>query len=142
MELVKNSKGTFAKLVNKLQSANKESVEVGWFSDQGTHHSGLSYPNLARVHLNGVRVPKRDILGMTLFLYPLKGDKKISNLVFSWAKNPSTREDALLRDLGNYERDNIKRTFGDPVLGVTSNPTPLVDTGEWKEATEVRVKRD
>ncbi len=139
MEIKKNKSGDFFKFLGEIEEAQTTEVEVGWFKEQGTHHSGVTYPELAKIHLNGVRVPKRDILGVSLFLNDPSTDPKIKSLIRSWIKRKGMSVESLFNSLGEIEKKRVMDTFGDPRLGITGNPTPLVDTGDWRSTTDFRV---
>jgi hypothetical protein len=138
MDLIKGDR--FSKFLNRLDSASKDSVDIGWFAEQGYHYSGLSYPDLAQVHFNGLSVPKRDILGVALFLHNPATDRDLKNIIKSWIGEESGRSEELYEAIGMLEKHNVKKSFGSPVLGVTNNPTPLLDTGDWKENTRYKVE--
>lgn len=142
MQIIKNSSGDFFKLLNKIKDAENDKVDIGWFNEQGKHHSGMSYPELARVHLNGVRVPKRDILGVAMFLHNPKTDKAIKRAIRKWLRKNNLATKDLFLMLGRVEKKNITETFGNSLLGITLNPTPLVDTGEWKSKTAFKLRSE
>jgi len=135
MELHRHKSGGFAKLLRDVKEGSEEFVEVGWFKEQGQHYSGLSYPDLAKVHRNGVQVPKRDILGILLFLHSPKNDPTVKRLLRKWVRKKEFTAKDLFLSLGRRERKLLMSVFGHPQLGITSNPTPLVDTGDWKSKT-------
>lgn len=142
MELHRNKSGGFSKFLKDVQEGGDESVEVGWFKEQGQHYSGLSYPDLAKVHRNGVQVPKRDVLGLLLFLHSPKNDPKVKSLLRKWLRKREFTAKDLFLALGRRERRLLMSVFGHPQLGITNNPTPLVDTGDWKSKTVFKVSGD
>lgn len=139
MDINFNPNAGFGKLLRKLKDANSKTVDIGWFAEQGFHHSGMTYPALARKHLFGDEVPERDILGVALFLHNPKSDNELKRIIANWVKSDTNKSDQLFHAIGKLEEINIKNSFGNPMLGVAYNPTPLIDTGEWKEATTYRV---
>lgn len=141
IDFVRNS-GKFEELLQEIKKAGKEEVEIGWFSEQGNHYSGYTYPQLARVHRDGAGVPIRDVLGVSLFLKDPKSDPRMKRIIKDWLRGKYGKISAqeLFRKIGVRQQRNLKNAFGHPLLGITSNPTPLIDTGDWKKATKFKVK--
>jgi hypothetical protein len=71
-------------LEKKLRALEKANIQVGWTEDQ--HYSGMSYADLALLHVNGVpskNIPSRNPLGVSYYTFaPSKNfDKEIINFL-------------------------------------------------------------
>lgn len=129
-----------------MKELNGSTVEAGWFEEQGLHtQAGISYTALAELHFSGGdgRFPKRDILGLSSFLFPPQNDSNMLRVFKKWMANPDKISlNDLLDNIGKRQAINIKNAFGRSELGVTKNPTPLIDTGEWRKKTAYKTSKD
>ncbi|AZV02122.1 hypothetical protein Arno162_82 [Pectobacterium phage Arno162] len=130
----------------------QNSVKVGYFDDQGKHHSGMTYPTLMYLQeVHGVRskdgLVRRQAFGKTMQLS--SGDilnKTHLSLLRSLRqlKNP----DAALNTFGKEAQDAIKETFGNTALLKSNAPatikkkgfnSPLIETSELRDRLTYRV---
>lgn len=127
------------KFIRKVQKLDDQDVKVGWFVEQGKHGpSGYLFPQLVAIHHNGINVPKRPILSIVANLEgPSKNSRDIRAILRNFFNNIETSiPSSVLEGLGEYYVRIIKRYFGSSYLSPTStNPDPLVDTGELKRNT-------
>lgn len=139
-----NPKGNLGKLLNKLQTLNKQKIEVGYFSEQGLHATGDSYANIMKVNYNGWQIMNLVSNAMKTDIRKRSGtlSREINQLVHT---NQSTNN--FLMDLGNtYAHYSINYFGNDNFLVVTSNPTPMIDTGEladnfaWRTSLTMQYK--
>ena len=127
-----NPNGRLGKLVKKLEQLNKQKVEVGYFSEQPLHYTEDSYANIMKVNENGWTI-------MSLIGDAIRNDlrkvngvlgRELKQLVHTTSFSPQN----MLDNLGNtYAHYSINYFGNDQVLVVTSNPIPMVDTGELSE---------
>lgn len=135
------------------QLANEEAF-VGVSESQGTHYSGMTYPELGILHANGsseLNIPSRDIAEWSLLTYKghnkLKADLKrfLGNLdkrpritakqvAQNWAKDFHEHSLTIFGNT-NYLQSNAQYTQTLKELdGVSPSDNPLVWTGDYKNA--------
>lgn len=132
---------SFQENMKEIVKVDGKYVDAGWFESQGQHpHADMTYPELAHYHATGHNwVTPRDILALTSAVYPVDKDAKILGVLSRWINsNGAQNLDDLLDDLGKVQVERITSLFGSSLLGVTSNPTPLIDSGELKGHTARR----
>lgn len=131
--------------LKRLKKTKSLCSQTGWFGDQGHHlqdPNEPTYPELANIHADGLGVEKRDVFSIAEFHFPLEANQDIAEaLAFFLDSNEDVRE--LFQDLGEIQEDILRDIMGNPrYLPVTTNETPLVLTGDFKEALTTRVKRN
>ena len=126
---------------------------MGYFQSQGIHSpSELYYTELMRIHEYGTDTIKaRPVLaGAWYTLAEEMRTKafsiKLKSFLCRYVKEDKNfNNDKLLDYVGQWGVRYAQDIFGDPILGVTWNPTPLVETGElsdnfaWKTTLTGRV---
>jgi len=140
----------FNQLVKRIRNLANESVEVGHFAQQGTHHSGMSYPELMRLHhtggsSSGVPIPPRPVQTILKFRNTKLAKPGINKAFRDYAKRKSNRASTgkLLSDIGVFLRDEEKKIFGSPDLAPNAVPpkdrnNPLIVTGDLKNKVAYR----
>ena len=130
------------KAIGKLSG---QSVEAGWFDEQGEHPTaGMSYPELALYHAQGRNgVTPRDVLGLAGAIYPPDKDRVVLKAIGDWLENPKVNSiDNLLDIIGANSVNKIQSLFGSAMLHRTPmNPDPLIDTGALREATSYQTSK-
>ena len=125
--------------LKEIEKLSGQSVEAGWFDEQGEHPTAeMSYPELALYHAQGRNgVVPRDVLGLAGAMYPPDKDEVVMRALGKWLDNPKGNSiDALLGIIGENSVNKIKSLFGSALLTRTShNPDPLVATGALRDAT-------
>lgn len=140
-------------IVDQLSKLQGQSIEVGHFKEQGLHKSGFSFPELMAFHHNGgtptgdAYVVPRPLLDLFFekHRHSMFNDRVIKAAFTRWKKRTPSEESnkKLLADIGRRIAKLEKDAFGDPsLLPVTNNPTPLVDTGELRNAVAFRTSLD
>lgn len=136
-----NRNGNLGKLLNKLQKLNRQKVQIGYFQSQGIHTpSELHYTELMRIHEYGTDTIKaRPVFAGAWYTLAEEVRGKAFKVTMTNYLNRYVKEaenfnnDKLLDYVGQWGVRYVQSVFGDPVLGVTWNPTPLIDTGELSE---------
>lgn len=122
------------KLENKIKAISKAGVNSGYFSSQQDHQSGIPYAEIMNIHEYGFHGnPSRPVRQITFKFVSNDKRKRTSDLkdYFYWDKPLSE----VLDGIGWKVTATAYDVFGDSgLLAVTSNPTPLVDTSELRNA--------
>lgn len=135
-------------LITAVKNLSKSTVKVGFFSEQGKHYSGFSYPALMYLHeVHGIpttggktyrrafetamQLDRKKLLAQT--------QKNLKAMFKSGQVDPET----LLSHFGRETIHSIKEVFGNPSLLPPNLPstikskggrnTPLVDKSELVE---------
>jgi len=146
-KLKRNPNNLLQKNLRALRKLQGSEVEFGHFSEQGTHYSGYSYPQLMAFHHNGsdpsgvVHVLPRPLILILKRSNPnLLSDSEVRRAFKDWSMRlPSQKSNRILLDsIGRRMSKKERDIFGDVRLGVTSNPTPLVLTGDLRDATSYK----
>lgn len=142
------------KLLRNLQSLNNSSVEIGHFTEQGLHSSGLTYPHLLAVWDFGVvegqeGVQRRPLLNFSFEQVQsgeLTNSPEFKQAMNEWARNAlnTNADEELLDDVGKLARDKYKEVFGKigRFMPPDSTGTPMFETGELKSATAYRTSKN
>lgn len=151
VKLKREKGGITDRLLKNLQKLDKESVEVGHFASQGTHSSGMTYPELLALWDYGVVEGHEGTVRSPLLAYDFDlragGDKSAMNQsVKQWSRNaekPSANLQ-LLSGIGDAGRQSYKDKFG--IVGLFMPPdstgTPMFETGELKQSTAYKTTID
>lgn len=143
------------KLLKELNQKSK--VHVGHYNDQGEHYSGLTYPDLMKLHHFGTgagrgQIPARPVLSILGF----RVNNNIRKVFFGVSevfKKGSYSSNVLkyLTKVGNVMQRMERDIFGDTsTLASNSSTTvtlkqgrnqPLVDTEDLRNKIEVRIKK-
>jgi hypothetical protein len=138
-------KGGFEDKIKKaFKLGDDESVEFGWFDEQGDHpntNGQMTYAELALYHATGGngsgKVVARPVLDIAMAMYPPGANKELMPILIAWLKDPSQGNTELM--FSNFGKDyveKIKGLFGSSYLHPTSsNPDPLIDSGALREHT-------
>ena len=127
-------------LEESIMKVHKQNVEAGFFAEQGTHYSGMTYPQLMFKHEYGTEtLPPRPVFrnaanNMVIALDNLKSSKArpVKQAFGSWKKNLAKKSspNTLLDELGQFTLRELNEIFGNKrYLTVTRNRTPLIKTG-------------
>lgn len=141
---IRKVKGGFEDRMAKICSQTSDNAAlVGWFASDGAHPSadGMTYPALAKYHATGSEgVPIRDVLGVALDFFSPKEHPDITRALSEYINKPTdTSLDNLISQVGESFWLECLDTIGNPArLATTSNPTPLVDTGELRSHLSYR----
>ncbi len=141
---VRKVKGRFEDRMAKICSQTSDNAAlVGWFASDGVHPDtdGMTYPDLARYHATGSEgVPIRDVLGVALDFFSPKEHPDIARSISEYLNTPTKGAlDNVISHLGESFWQECLDTIGNPArLETTSNPTPLVDTGELRDHLSYR----
>lgn len=138
----------FEGLRNKLNKIDAEYVEAGFFDSQGDHPTAnMTFVDMIKIHefgLDGVtaRMPMAKIGDAAWGSFTMMSGKEISKYL-----NGNMSLDKLLGKIGRNVNDISYEVFGySPPLVITSNETPLIDSGElsdafsWKASTNSIIK--
>ena len=109
-------------LLERLKQLQKQSAQIGYFAESGTHPSGLDYPTLYAIHAYGspsANIPRRDPLGDTFEIWePLNKDVKLKidlKTYFSNIKSNTPRikaQQVVANLMGRYVV-KVRDVFGD-----------------------------
>lgn len=132
------------KIKQAFKLGHGESVEFGWFEEQGDHpntNGEMTYAELALYHATGGngtgRVVERPVLDIAMAMYPINSNKELLPTLVNWIKDPSVKNTELM--LSNFGRDyveKVKGIFGTSHLHPTANnPDPLIDSGALMDHT-------
>ena len=150
---LKKSKGNRAitNLKKRFKELEGKSLEVGFFSQNGTHPSGLTYTNLFAIQSFGskaVGIPKRPVLDLNFQLWnPVSSNKLIKKqlkLFFSNINSPTPpiKFSKVLDNIAGSYVQSTRTVFGDStLLTVNASSTvqykgkqsPLVETGHLRD---------
>ena len=130
-----------------MKVLDKSKAEVGFFQSQGRHHSGLTYPTLMKIHeYGGGNNPIRPVFRIATRKARIspKRNKYVKSAFNSWVKAAPKRTDPtkILEAIGESLKAQLKPIFGSNYLTVTSNPTPLVDTGDLASKVTFRISTE
>lgn len=152
MKIDRKNKDT-QKMINMFKEFDSYVASVGHFADQGNHPTAkdpdgapISYVELMALHAGAnPNMPRRDILAILKYVKnpQLKGSKysKAFKHMMRGEASPQAAKEAVEKVAASLMEEE-KKIFGNPkYLTVTSNPTPMVDTGATKKATTYRVKK-
>ena len=132
------------KIKEAFRLGDGESVEFGWFEEQGAHpntNGEMTYAELAYYHATGGngsgRVVERPVLAIAMTMFPINSNKELLPVLVNWLKDPSqSNTEAMLSSFGKDYVDKIKSIFGTAALhATTNNPDPLVDSGALRDHT-------
>lgn len=140
-------KGGFADKIKALSKADGDVAEVGWFAEQGDHETAdMTYAELAKYHASGQDgVTPRPMLHIALEQFAMRQPRATGRVIGNYLENPSQANlDKIIETLGREYWEMVRSTLGDPVLlqPVTTNPTPLVLTGDLKKHTAYRTNKN
>ena len=142
---VKIKKGKTKDIERMLQHFRKitsSNIKIGYFQEQGKHSTGDYYTTIMRIHEDGLGDnPSRP--GLAIGSFELEtGSSDDFNASVRRAITDVGKAGKNINDVAEAARDHIQSIFGDPVklAPVTSNPTPLEDTGELKENLTYKVE--
>jgi hypothetical protein len=136
-----------------IKKLDNQKVEVGYFSSQGKHYSGYSYPALAQalslgVFPNGlVRTPMPFLerIGDRAFL-SMGRSIKVKRAFRTWGRKLDKKGNplVLLNAIGEYFILQSKDVFGNPSYFPESpnNKTPVFETGQLKRKLTYRTSFD
>lgn len=152
MKIDRKNKDT-QQMLNMFKEFGTYRAEVGHFEEQGNHpdakHSDgspMTYVELMALHAGGTdNIIRRDILAVLKYVKnpQLKGGqygRAFKHMMRAEASAQRAKEavEKVAKSLRNEEQS----IFGDPkYLAVTSNPTPMVDTGATKRAVTYKVHK-
>lgn len=162
---VREKSDKFSKILAAFKSAEKESVEIGFFNEQGVHRSsGLKYADLARIHERGVTkrlsngglmvIPPRPVLrfGLGVMRRKAKTSRALKRGFREWArsldKNPEI--DHFLESLGQLGVRSVKGIFGNKSFLIGNKRStiakkgfdkPMIETGELYKNVAYRTSR-
>lgn len=145
-------------LVKNIEDINKQTVDIGFFKQQGTHpESGnLTYPELMAIHeLREKGDPlRRPVFEVSVQKRGKKFQKEATDIfksyVDKWATGRRLSPKTLLGEIGESGIKMVKPTFGDIGLlkpnteGVAKSKgknTPMVDFGYLKEALAYKTSK-
>ena len=144
---VTKGKGSFHKKLKQLKDLGKQSVEVGHFAEQGTHHSsGMSYVDLMKFHetggvgAGGVISPPRPVRALMLS-YGVKATMTGGFALDTFKKwsEGLLDNDGFFRGIGVHLGYTEKSMFGlgGPLLRnapytaeLKGEDNPLIETGD------------
>lgn len=142
----KSTTGINKKKARSLQELDGESVEIGWFEEQGQHSTGRSYPEIMRYHARALpeegafikRDPKKVV---EVFHKPSK-EQKIFEIISDKLENLDKSNEQVLDSIGRHYTALLASKMGLPVPGLNpaspGNPDPMLDTGETKDKTSYK----
>ena len=145
MATIKAVSGGILDKAKKLQALSKtDNADVGWFAADGEHPTAeMTYPELAHYHATGSNnVPVRDVLEITKGLYKAGKYPRLNATLAHYLSTGQGYEE-FLDALGESFWMESHTVIGhSPPLVLTSNPTPLVDTGELRDHLSYRTTKD
>ncbi len=144
IKVSKSSNRVDAMFASMMKAHGKE-LSVGHFSDQGTHYSGYSYPDLLAFWDRGIsgdgkiNGPKRVLLATAITLNNLR-IAPITRLKERWFATQDSSK--FLNDLGKLIQEIEVSIFGEvgPLMSPDRNNTPLYETGDLASKTTYRIK--
>ena len=136
---LKSKNNNFELLQQKIKQLAKEEVRAGYFGQSRHSTAKMTYQELITIHESGLttragnRVVARPVRKIAL----VRGldRQKLKVALDKWSNNftKPRANNLLLSAIGFEMRRLLAFVIGNPqVLFVTSNPTPLLDTGELK----------
>lgn len=143
--IVKKGK-TNKKFIDAIKNLGKQSVQVGHFSEQPKHYSGMSYPELLEFWKIGVPtesgVLRQDVRSQFVFDYftnrAVEKEVRYVSALGNWYSNATTKgaTNTLLNSIGKLLQLRYRSEFNvwqGPHMRGTE--TPLFETGELAENT-------
>lgn len=150
---LQQTSNTLGEALAKVEKLNNESVSVGHFAESGEHSSGMSYPELMKLHHTGVPsqgIPARPVLTI-LFQNNLHliNQPVVQKAIKAYMKSDLSEkaQAKMLRAIGRHLAQKEVELFGStPPLTENAQSTrdmkgfdaPLVETGELMEATSYK----
>lgn len=143
------------KLLKNLQDLNNSSVEIGHFQSQGTHYSGMTYPELLQFWARGIEAEgvsgrliqdaRAQWVTEDFLTHEVSRNLKIKTALDKWYRNLDKSNPAsdLLDEVGVTLREEYKDVFGifkGPYMAGTE--TPMLMTGDLKEHTAYKTSKD
>ena len=143
------------KLLKELNQQTK--VHVGHYNDQGEHYSGMTYPDLMKLHHNGTgagrgEIPARPVLDILAFRVNNNIRKVFFGVSNVFKKGTySANVIKYLTKVGSVLKGMERDVFGDTSALTSNRPKtvslkqgrdqPLVDTEDLRNKIEVRIKK-
>lgn len=129
-------------LLKNSKAMNKEWVQVGHWTEQGVHYSGMTYVELLEYWAAGDGGVVQDVRSQFIFDQinnkDLERNSKLIDALTQWVRQTTSRNpnNALIESLGQTIREEYVNTFNDrqsPYMNGTE--TPLFETGDLANAT-------
>lgn len=147
---------TWKKAIKNLGRLKGNTIEVGHFASQGTHYSGMTYPDLLRYWVIGVKIEgqggrmRQDVLSQFIHMYlnskQMSRDLRVESAIKRWLKTALHQDNSkkLLDDVGEILRDEYKTHFNKTAAPfmASGSSTPLFETGELADATAFRTSKN
>ena len=142
------------RLLKSLEQLDDEFIEVGHFKEQGNHSdSPFTYPQILSMWQFGVVQGHEGTVRSPLMAYAMKiqnreltSSPEFKSAMNRWSKNAlkPTSDDVLLEEVGRATREQYKAVFGvvGPHMPPDSTGTPMLETGELREATGYRTSKN
>lgn len=141
------------KILKNIQKLNKQVLEVGHFSDQGLHYSGMTYPELLAYWARGITVsgvggrviqdPKSQFIFQYLSTHDFSKNVRIKAALDKWYRNLTNNPNpSLLDNVGLVLQEEYKDVFGifkGPYMAGTD--TPMLETGDLQDNVTYRKSR-
>lgn len=123
----------FEGLKSRIEKLSKSKVRSGYFKGGVHSTSGLPYSDMMTIHEYGMYGNKaRPVRSLTLLELKSKHVRSIEKDIEKYLISGGDTKN-LLQGIGITITNQAQEIFGSSKwLTVTSNPTPLIDTGELK----------
>ena len=137
----KTKGGDVEKLLKHLKEISEKHIQIGYFQDTGDHPTAeIPFADLMHIHELGLgNYPARSVLGTGLQDIAEQPTEQyltsFKKLIVDVGKSNTN-----INNVAEEAKDIVKDVFGDSRLTITSNPTPLVDTGELRDALTYKIE--
>lgn len=143
-----------AKLKSMLQSMKKTTLKVGYFADQGLHHSGMNYPSLMYLQeVQGVRSRDGRVHRRAFEITMQEHGRELTDQLtgklmgaFDRMSNPENAYEAFCKKT----QQQIQATFGDSSLLPANSPAtikrkgfnaPLIETSDLQKHLTYKINK-
>lgn len=145
---------TLDRIRSNIKSLDGENTQVGYFSEQGDHPSGLSFATLMAIQEFGTdKIPKRPVFQIVGFKKDPARDPEVKSAIRSWSKALAKKDNSkmLLDRVGKTYQEALVSLFGDssalqsnasPTISLKGRDEPLVDSGELRDNLSYRNSKD
>lgn len=148
-KIQKSKKNDLERLVKHLRRLTNSSVEVGYFSETGTHSTAkIPYAELMKMHEDGEGVPSRPAMWIGSSEL-IRGTHRAFDTIVKDSIAQVGRLSPNLNKAADYMVSTIQDVFGDTSLLLSNSErtvqlkgkdAPLIDTNELRDNMDKRVE--